>query len=216
MNDETHIGLVNAHTKRICRHHHTNTTFRPVYLPIVLFCIRQTCVIVAGCDAILFQESGNLHRLLTCTGIDNRTTIRHSLQHVQHLSHPVLCFAHHINQILTLETHREGILLTKTKPLLYVVHHLGCGCGSQRHDGHIIYRQQLPNLRNLQIGRTKVITPLGDAMRLIHHHHAHLTHPFKLGQEKFGREAFWRNIQKFVSTQHSIVKHTDDVFMHHA
>ena len=137
MDDQPHVGLVDSHAEGVRRHHHAHSSLRPVNLAKVLLGIRQTCMVVAGRDTVVDEESCELDRLLTCTGIDDGTA-RHSLQHVKHLAESVFGLAHHIDEVLAFEAHREDIFRTKTESRLYVGHHPRCSCGCERQYRHIL------------------------------------------------------------------------------
>ena len=216
MDDEAHIGLVDAHTKCVSRHHHTYTVLRPVYLAIIFLRIGQPCVIVTGGDPVLFQKPSHINGLLTSSSIDDGTAVGHSLQDMEQLPSPVLRLSYHIDKILAFETHRKDILLSEMEPFLNVINDFRRGCGSECQHRHIIRREQLPNLCYLQIRRAEIITPLRNAMSFVDDQHTHLPHAFEFGEKEFGRKSLRRNVEKFVAAQDCVVKHPDDVFSHHA
>ena len=216
VDDKPHVRLVDAHAESVGGNHHTDTVLSPIDLAVVLLGVGQSGVVIAGGDAVLLEESGDIDGLLAGASIDDGTSVGHSLQDVEHLPCPVLGLAHHVDEVLALETHREDVLRTESEPLLNVIDDLRRGRGRERQHRHVVGRKQLPNPRYPKVGRTEIVAPLRDAMSLVHHNHAQLLHALELGDEEIGGEAFGRDVEEFVSAQDRIVEHPDDVVAHHS
>ena len=73
------------------------------------------------------------------------------------------------------------------------MNHLRGGCGRQGE--HRSLGKELSNLGDFQIGRAEIVTPLGDAVCLVHRDHPN-RHPGKILAECVGHQAFGRHIQE--------------------
>ena len=132
-------------------------------------------MVVLGTYTTFLQVMGNLTRQTARTGIHNRAAALYARQDMYQLILFVLCLSYHINQVFALETHREHVLLLKAETVLNVINHSWSGGGNQCQHRHVI-GNQTAQIGYLKIGGTKVIAPLGDAVRLIHAYHADIAH----------------------------------------
>ena len=71
VNHQSHIGLVNTHSKSIRRHHHTYLIVQPCLLTFILHRCIKPGMIESGSDSCAIQPLGILFRTATTANIDN-------------------------------------------------------------------------------------------------------------------------------------------------
>lgn len=125
----------------------------------------------------------------------------------------VFRFPDDVSQVRTFEAHPEHILLAEMQLLLNVGDHLGrCRC-SQREDRHV--RQQFAELMYLQVSRTEVISPLRDAVRLVHRDKADVHLP-EFGLEQLCPQSFRGDVEELVVAEDAILQRDDNFVTSHA
>ena len=171
-----HVGLVDTHTEGIGSHHDTLLVVVPLLLAQVLNGMFQSGMIECGADVVLFYQFAYLLGASATACIHyGAATCR--LEYVYQFLVLVACVAHHIRQVLALETHAEHILFAESEPVLYVIYHLrGCR-GGECQNRHIGFQRTY--VGDVQIGRTKIVAPLRYAVSLINGDKANL-HVLKL------------------------------------
>ncbi len=87
------------------------------------------------------------------------------------------------------------------------------GRGGERKQGNTL--QEASNVGNLQIGGTKIVPPLRNAMRLIHHQQADI-HSLQLRDKDIGRKALGGDIKEFIIAKDTVLKRGDDLVARHA
>ena len=215
VDDESHVGLVDAHAECVGCHHHAAAVLGPVGLSKVALGSRESCMIVLSRDAVRLQQLRQLCGQSPTARIDDGTSLWHAFQDVNHLVRLVLRRANHIDEVLALETHGDGILLLEPQLVLNVIYHLWRGSGGECQDGHRV-GDDVAQLRYLLIGRTEVIAPLRNAMGFIHTNHADVAHSFQFGAKQFASDSLRRNIKETVVAQYAVVEDAHHVVAHHA
>ena len=193
MDNKTHIRLVDTHTKSIGGHHNLHLVLHPKLLMRVARLDIQARVIESRRNAHSVKPIRNNLSTPAITHIHDGTASLHRLQPTPQHTVFVGLMQHIISHILALKTALKHILLPETETDLDIVDHFSggrSGKGQDRCLGHIG-----PDIDNLQIRRTKVITPLRDAMRLIDSQKTDL-HLFHRLHKITGLKTFRRDIEE--------------------
>ena len=164
MNHQAHVGLVNSHAESIGTHHYTNLVLLPSLLFFRPFLSRQSCVIKVCRNAILLQKHSIFACFLTVAHIKYARP-RHFVEYRKQFANLVLGVYHIVNQVFALETFLEDIVDRKFQSVLNVVNHFGSCCCSKCKHWHI--GQDFADFSNFEVGRTEIVAPLRNAMRLV-------------------------------------------------
>ena len=170
MDDQTHVGLVDAHAKGVGGHHDAEVVIVPVALPLVFGGMLQPRMVVGGTDALLFEQLADFLRIAARPHIDDGTAWNR-LQDVYQLCVFVAGTAHDVCQVLPLKAHLEHVLLNEPQPFLDVVHHLGRSRGGEGQHGDV--GLQTANVGNMEVAGAEVVAPLADTVGLVHRDEAH-------------------------------------------
>ena len=193
MDDEAHIGLVDAHAEGVGGRDDLHPALHPEVLALVTRLGIQTGMIEGGADAHRVEPVGDDLGALAVANIYDGTAFFHGLQLTPQNAIFVGLADHIIGHILAFETALEDILLLEAETHLYVIDHLGSSRGGQSQ--HWGLRHIRTDIGNLQIRRTEVITPLRDTVRLVDSQEADL-HPAQGFDELVGLKAFGRDIEE--------------------
>ena len=215
VDDKSHVGLVDAHAECIGSYHHSAAVLCPVDLPKVALRCGESCMVVLGGDVVRLQQLCQFCGQSTTASIDDGTSLRYALQDVYHLFCLVFRWAHHVDEVLALETHGDDVLFLEPQLVLNVVHHLWRGSGGERQNGHRV-GDDVAQLGNLLIGRAEVVAPLRNAMGLIHTYHADVAHSFQFGAKQFASDSLRRDIEEAVVAQYAVVEDAHHIVAHHA
>ena len=162
-------------------------------------------------ETFFTQILSHLFGLFPVADINNSRS-RHTAEDVhQHLQF-IFRLPNDISQVFPCETFGKDTLLLKEQPVLDIIHYFRRG--SSRKSQHRDIGQLLPDLCNLQIRRTEIISPLGNTMTLVDHQQTNL-HRLEFGQEDFGTQPFGRNIQEFIFTKDAVFKLGDNLLPAH-
>ena len=194
MHHKAHIGFVDAHAERVGGDHHAGFPFHPALLLAVALPGLQTGMVIVGGNAVISQKLSGFRRALAVAHIHDaraRITVHDS----QHPALLILLIHHKIGEIGTLETLLEDILRLEVETQLDVLDHFRRGSGGERQHGDL--REYLADLRDFEVWRTEIITPLRNAMRLVHGNHGD-GHTLEIDLEMVRLKTFRRNVQKAV------------------
>ena len=164
VDDQTHIGLVDAHAKGVGSHYHPPFVVLPLLLVAVLDGGVESGMEVVGTDAGVGEHLGYLLGALAAAHIDDGTAL-HGSEDMQQLVVFVGGVAHDVAQVLALKAHAEHVVFFEPQLVLDVYHHLGRGGGSEREDRYI--GLDAAYVGNTQVTGTEVIAPLADAMGFV-------------------------------------------------
>ena len=138
------VRFVDTHTESVGGHHHSHLIILPLLLSLVTHGRFQSRVVVSGIDAVVVKHFADVPRTLSTARIYDGST-RHGIENMYYLRIPVGSFAHHISEVLALETHLEDILLPESELLLNVVHHIRSSRSRESEDSHVrFYLPQVP------------------------------------------------------------------------
>ena len=196
VDDIAHIGFVNAHAEGVGGHHD-----RPaVELKVVLICLAlllgQPGVVPGGGDAPLAQGGADLLHAGAGGAVDDAALSAPLLDQVQQGGQLSLGAPHVQEQVGAVETGdlAQGIL--QLQALRNVVPHLCCGGGGEG-GHHRAAGEGVQKLGDLQIAGAEVLSPLGDAVGLVHGHQRDGNFPGESGKS-LAAQALRRDIQQLV------------------
>ena len=196
VDDIAHIGFVNAHAEGVGGHHD-----RPVVkLKVVLICLAlllvQPGVIAGGGDAPLAQGGADLLHAGAGGAVDDAALPTPLLNQFQQGGQLSLGAPHVQEQVGAVETGdlAQGIL--QLQALRNVVPHLCCGGGGEG-GHHRAAGESVQELGDLQIAGAEVLSPLGDAVGLVHGHQRDGNFPGESGKP-LAAQALRRDIQQLV------------------
>ena len=133
MDDQAHIGLVDAHAKGIGCHNDLHLPFHPQILTFIACLGVQTCMIKRSCNAHRIQPIRNDLRPFAVPHIHDGTPLRHGVQFAVKHTIFVGLMKYIIRQVLAFETALEDIFLLETKTELNVIHNFSsCRCGQSQ------------------------------------------------------------------------------------
>ena len=153
VDDQAHIGFVNAHTEGVGGHHNARFAALPGCRAQVLVNIFEARVIIKGGDALLVEVVARLAGSLAVAGIDDGAA-RHGAEDVKQFGKLVGSLAHHITEVGSRETHlihleslhrlapcgrfsrHNGARFGPSQMGTNIAHHLGRGRSRQRQHGH--------------------------------------------------------------------------------
>ena len=201
MYHQTHVRFVYAHSEGVRSHHHPHLVVLPHLLSLVLDGGLQSCVVECRRDAVLVQNLGYLLRSCPTASIYYGASLVTAEQGYEFLL-LVVGIVYPVGEVVSGEAHAEDVLLPEVQLLLYVVYHLGRGCGCEGEDGDrlcgrmvVEWRgvgEQLAYLGYLEVGWAEVVTPLADTVGFVYGDEAyvHLPHLVleNLRAESFGRD----------------------------
>src|SRR5690606_14738732 len=162
MDYHPHIRLIDSHSKSISTHHHTDFIFHPRLLALRSNLHRKPGMIGQCRNPELAESISDLMRSLTISHIPDRRTID-STENFQSFFELVFYKSYAIAKVFSGETLTKFRRLFHLKPLNNISANLRSSRSSQCQNGDI--RVIRTNQSDLQIWRTKIISPLRDAMR---------------------------------------------------
>ena len=132
---------------------------------------------------------------------------------MQELFFLVLCRSDDVGQVLPFEAHLIGAAsFLESQLSADVLHHLGCGRSGQGEHRHI--GEHFPYLGDLEVGRSEVVSPLRDAVRLVDGNHTDVHLP-QFGLEDFGTQPFGRDVKELEASEDAVVQCHDDFLARH-
>ena len=158
MDDEAHVGLVDAHAESIGSRNNLHLDFHPQVLSRVACLTVQTSVIERRRDAHRIEPVGDDLRAFAVAHIHDGAAFCHGFQLPAQHTVFVGLMEHIVGHVLALETTLEYVFLFETKAQLNVVHYFGRCCGGQSQNRRI--RHVRPDFRDFQIWWTKIVAPL--------------------------------------------------------
>lgn len=209
MNDQTDIGLVDAHTEGIGGYHNTDGAGSPTLLALVFFGLGESGMVADGTVAPGREPGGQFAAALAAAGVDDDGT-GETVEDVAELAFLVVGRADHIGKVGTVEGHAEDIRLTKGEATLDVVDHLGGGRGSQGEHGTV--GEEPADVGNAGVGRTEVVAPLGNAVGFVDGEEAD-GDARQFLKKKGGGKALGRNVEKLVVAVDAVFEEDNDFFV---
>ena len=186
MNDITHIGLVDSHSKCIGGYHHTTAVINKIILIVPAFLIRKSCMISGGRDAVTDQLSADLLHQLSGETVDDSTVVR-MLQYVivYFLIFIFRCF-HCKIKVFPIKSCgcAKGIL--KPQKSCNILSDLLRGCSCKCTD-HRSFWKLCHKLCDLQIAWPKILSPLWYTVWLIHCDHGNIRAQRKIQKRLCGK-----------------------------
>ena len=195
------IRLVDAHSERIRTCHHTHISRFPLFLALSPDSRSQTGVIEGCRNPIRGQERRQFFSLFSAAHIHDSCAVD-SVADVQKLTEFILAFTYYIRKVRSLETALYQAFALKSKAFHDVIRHLRSGSSRKGYHRGI---HQFTELAYLQIIRTEIISPLGDAVSLINDDVADI-HFAHIAFEKRCRQTLRRDIQELVVAIQGIVQ----------
>ena len=119
-----------------------------------------------GIDSIRFQARRYVLSVVPALTVNNSAIIRSRVYKAQQLFVRTLLRQNAISEIGTIEAGDVTFWLAQTKLFDDVTPYAWGGSRGQRHQGSL--RKQLAQLHKLAIFRSKVMSPLADAMRFVY------------------------------------------------
>ena len=215
VDDQPYVGLVDAHAEGVGRNHHAAAALCPVRLTQVALGIGQTGVVVLSRQTLAFEVLAQFRRQLPVADIHDGAALRNALEDVDNLRLLVHRFADDVNEVLTLETHGAYILLLEFQALLNVVHNARRSRSRQGEQGNRV-GNEVAQSGDLQIGRTKIISPLAHAVGFIDANHAQVAHVLEFGAEEVALQSLGRDVEELIVAEDAVVQHAENVVVHHA
>ena len=148
MNDEPHVGFVDAHAESIGSHNHAYFARLPCILPLMFLLRQESGMIGGGLNAVGAEEVGNLAGAAAGAHVDNRRA-RHVAEHFEYLALLVVGVAHDVGDVVAGEAAAEYCRLLHVEPSGYVVDDVGGGRCRQGEHGH--FGKHLPERRYAQV-----------------------------------------------------------------
>ena len=108
MDNHPHIGLVDTHSKSICRYHHTGLVVLPGYLALIFCGSVEPRMIEGGRDACLVEQFGKLLGAAAATGVDDGCSLD-ILEDMNELLALICGLTNDISKVPPLEAHAEDI-----------------------------------------------------------------------------------------------------------
>src|SRR5574344_728412 len=164
MYHDTHIRFVDTHTEGVGSHHNAYFVRLPFALSFVSYAVGKSGMIECGFDIIIAKEFRQFFGFLSVSDVYDGATVN-LVEYVQHLGRPVLGVSHNLSEIAALKTHREHVSCPEMQFVLNVVNN--SGIGGCRECEYWFIGNMLPDIRNVQVRRSEVISPLCDTVSLI-------------------------------------------------
>ena len=201
-----HIRLVNAHAKCACAGQHAQCSLTPLLMAFLLHLRTQSCMVGRPRNADLPHSGFPLVRLMS--GLNVKKSFLVLAFHVaQDGNVPIAVGAHLKHQIGPPHGHlmKDG----RHRHLgLDVLQDLrgGCGCECTPSGG---WKKGMQLSNGLEV-RPEVMSPLGNAMRLVHHHSPDI--PVSMtGEEEGVSNSLWGHVQELGVSKPDVVQHAVSV-----
>ncbi len=177
MHDESQVSAIDAHAKGVGGHHHVHLPGDELILGITPDLVAHAGVVAHTANTVCPQPRRDLLDALAGGAVDDSRAVLHreaqgptvlvvlstNLGHRQGQSRPGEAADHHLRSVPGLDAQRE---LPDD-----VVAHLGGGRGGEAE--HLGLAEPRQHLGQLEIVRTEVVAPHGDAVGLIHGKEVH-------------------------------------------
>ena len=170
MDHKPDIRFVNPHTEGIGSHHDRFSVVDKVFLVLLLLPVRKSCMI-PYCR-IAFPKKGfmNLFYRLPGAAVNNAAFLRIFPQILQKGSRLILRFFHCEIQVLPVITCNHDLRIPKPQDTENIFSYRFCSCSCISSD-HRPFGKRTDKIYDLQITRPEVLSPLRNAVSLIHCHH---------------------------------------------
>ena len=164
VDDEAHVGLVDAHAEGVGRDHHPHAARDPLLLSLRPLGMAQPAVVGRGRDALLPQQIGDLLRRLARAHVDDARA-RDVVHEAQQLAVLVVRMADAVREVGPREAAAQDVRFGEFQ----VVHDvLGDPRGGRGREGqHRDAGQALAQLGDAQVRGAEVVAPLRDAVGLV-------------------------------------------------
>ena len=133
---------------------------------------RQTGMIRPGFHAVPVQTQRHALGGFARLAINNAAFLRSRADKFQHLVIRFVFGQHAVGEVRTVEAGDIAARLAQLEQLDDVGAHAFGGGGGKRH--HRRFGKKLPQLRELAVFRTEIVSPFADAMRLVHGQQTHV------------------------------------------
>ena len=211
--DKAHVGLVDAHTEGVGGDNHARLAALPAVLDGAARLPLHPGVVGLRGDPVAAQEGRQVGRRLAPPHVDDAASLDLAAN-LQQYAELVLRLPEHIIQVGPHEGGADQVGRAEGQLLLDIFRHLRGGRSGQGNHRHAA-PDLLAKLRNPQIIRPKVVSPLRDAVRLVHHQEADI-HLLQAGLEDRGVQALGRHVEELVVTVDSVVQRDVDLPRRHA
>ena len=196
MNHEAHIRLIDAHAESVGRNHDRLAVIEEIILIVPALRIAQTGMVARRSIPVCAKQAAHFLHVFPRRAIDNAAAIPHLRQKIEQLTVLLVRRAHLKAKIGPIKARRHAEWILKIQQFDDVGLHLFGRCrGKRAHDGAL--GQRLDERPDAQIARTKILPPLGDAVRLVHRQQRNLGFPAKL-PELIGFQSFRSNVDDFI------------------
>ena len=165
VDDVAHIAFVDAHAKGNGGHHNLHLIFQELLLVRSALFGGHACVVGQGFEALFAQVLGERLGAFAAEAIDDARLAFARFQKGAELVKPVFLRRHPVLDVGAVKAADERARLVHGQLAQNVVAGLLIGGGRECDHGHL--RVALFQLTQLHIFRTKVVAPLGDAVRLV-------------------------------------------------
>ena len=170
MHNKSYIRLVNAHAKRIGRGNHGNFSAQKLALDSAARHSIQTRMICRRGNLIIAEILCQFLGFFACQTVNNAALAGMFLHESQQLFLSVIRSAHLIIQIGSVKARNQPLRLVQMQRLNDILPHLRRCCRRKRRN-HRPFRQAFQKLRNASIAGAKIMSPLGNTVRLIYRDH---------------------------------------------
>ena len=191
VDDEAHVGLVDAHAEGDGGHDDVNLFHQELVLVFLAGLAVQSGMVRQRLDAVDSKGLGQFLHFLAAEAVHDARLVRVLLDVFDDVLDDILGFrAYFIVQVRAVERRLEDLRVHDFEVLHDVVLHLHRGCGSQGDDGQVVANGIDDGAQSAVFG-PEVVAPFRDAVRLVDGDEGNLQraqkfHGFVLG-ERLGR-----------------------------
>ena len=193
MDDERNIGLVDTHAERIGCDHNGLAVVEKIVLVLRPFHVRKSGVIACGIESGITERCTDLFHRLSGGAVDNAAFSVVFFQQVKQFRHFAVGTAYSEKQVFPVESGMYGLRVTELQYACNIRLDL-LGCRRRKRRADRTHRQLFHKHRNVQIALPEILSPLGDAVRLIHSDHADL-HPLRQPEQTLRHQPFRCHIE---------------------
>ena len=166
MDDETHIGFVDSHTKGYSSHNNVNLLHKEIILSLRARCRVETCMIGSRLNVIGAEDVGKIFHLLARKAIYNTTLTLMLTDKAHYILVNILRLRPYlIIEVGTIERTLILLGIHNAKTLFDIGAHLVGGCGCKSYHRSLAYL--IDYRTDTTIFGTKIMSPLRDTVCLV-------------------------------------------------
>ena len=201
MDHETDVGFVDAHAEGVGAHHHPDAVRFPVLLPHSPDGAADAGVVERRAHPFVAEHLSDFLGLLSVSDVHDAGT-RDAVAHGHQLPGLVLAPPDDVGEVRPLETGLEEVLLLESEPVHDVFRDRGRRRGGEGNHGCI---DTAAEGADFQVLGPEVITPLRDAVRLVHDDERN-GEDGEVTLEQTGLEPFGGDVEEFAVAVSGVVQ----------